>query len=194
LARFLLINLLNNNPPEHGGDQKQAKKQAERLMEMDLDYGLQALMVVKGNKPLDWKIKQYKEALAKEPGNAGLHAGIARLYAESNQIEKSQEHITKTLELDVQQKDVLFDIALQLAMKKDYDSAKAMVQQYLDIATDESAPMRSFALFYLAKIEKMSGDPDAEKTLKQSIQADPDGWQTMMAPPAIMFEPLIASH
>lgn len=189
-ARYLLVSLLNNNEPEHGGDQQQARQQAERLMEMDLDYGLQAMMVVEENKSMDWKIKQYQSALVKEPDNAGLHARIALLYAESNQMKKLQEHIDKAIELDKQQKDVLFNIALQLTMKKDYEPAKAMVQRYLDMATDESAPMRSFALFYLAKIEKMSGNPDAEKTLKQSIQADPDGWQTMMAPPAMLFEPL----
>jgi tetratricopeptide (TPR) repeat protein len=194
LARYLLVNLLNNNPPEHGGDQKQARKHTEYLIETDLDYGLQAMMVVEGEKSLDWKIEQYKEALAKEPENAGLHAGIALLYVESNQMKKSQEHIDKALELDEKQKNVLLDIVLPLVMKKQYQPAIEMTERYLDLAANGPAAMRSFALFYIAKIEKMSGNPEAEKTLKRSIQADPDVWQTMKAPPAILFEPLIATH
>lgn len=190
-ARYLLVNLLNNNPPDQGGDEKQARKHAEYLMSKDLDYGLQAMMVVEGEKSLDWKIEQYKEALAKEPENAGLHAGIVPLYVESDQMEKSQEHIDKALEIDEQQKNVLLDVVLPLVMKKKYQAAKEKVQQYLDLAANESAAMRAFALFYLAKIEKMSGDPDADKTLKRSRQIDPDGWQTMMAPPPMLFEPLV---
>ncbi|MDH4201737.1 MAG: hypothetical protein OEV87_02455 [Phycisphaerae bacterium] len=190
-ARYLLVNLLNNNEPDQGGDQQKARQHAERLMEMDLDYGLQAKMVVEENRPMDWKIQQYQAALTKEPDNAGLHAKIALLYAESDQMEKLQEHIDKALELDEQQKDILLKIAFQLAMKKDYEPAKAMVQRYLDMATEEPAAMRAFALFYLAKIEQLSGSPDAEKTLQQSRQVDPNGWQTMMAPPEMLFEPLL---
>jgi tetratricopeptide (TPR) repeat protein len=189
-SRFLLVNLLSNNESDQGGDQQKARQHAERLMEMDLDYGLQAMMVVEENRPVEWKIKQYQSALVKEPDNAGLHAGIALLYAESDQMEKSQEYIDKALEFDEQQKDVLLEIVFPLAMKKKYKSAKEMTQRYLDMATNEPTAMRAFALFYLAKIEQMSGSSDAEKTLRQSIQADPDGWQTMMAPPAILFEPL----
>ena len=191
-ARYLLVNLLNNNEPDQGGDQQKARKHTEYLMEKDLDYGLQAMMVIEGEKSLDWKIGQYQEALVKEPENGGIHAGIALQYANSDQIEKSQEHVNKALEFDKRQKDVLLDIVFPLAMKKDYETAKAMVQRYLDLAADEPAAMRAFGLFYLAKIEKMSGNPDADKTLKQSRQIDPDGWQTMMAPPAMLFEPLVS--
>ena len=191
-ARLMLIQLLNNNPPEHGGDHKQARKHTEYLMQTDLDYGLQAMMVLEGEKSLDWKIQQYQEALTKEPENAGLHAGIARLYSESDQMEKLQEHIDKALVLDEKQKNVLLDIVLPLVMKKQYQPAIGMTERYLDLAANGPAAMRSFALFYIAKIEKMSGNPDADKTLKRSIQADPDGWQTMMAPPAILFEPLVS--
>ena len=189
-ARFMLVDMLNNNEPDQGGDQQKARQHAERLMEMDLDYGLQAMMVVEQSRPMDWKIQQYQAALAREPDNAGLHAGIVLLYAESGKTDKMQQHLGKVLELDKRQKDVFLEIAFQIAMKQQYQAAKEMVQMYLDLAKDEPAPMRSFALFYLAKIEKMRGDPDAEKTLKQSIQVDPDGWQTMMAPPEMLFEPL----
>ena len=79
-------------------------------------------------------------------------------------------------------------------MKKKYQAAKEKVQRYLDLATNEPAAMRAFALFYLAKIEQMSGSPDADKTLQQSIQADSDGWQTMKAPPAMLFEPLVLEN
>jgi len=166
--------MLNNNSPKHGGDQKRAHKHTEYLMEMDKDYGLQAMMIVEGEKSLNWKIEQYQNALSKEPENAGLHAGIAMLYVKSDQMEKAQEHIDKALELDEQQKDVLLDIVFPFAMKKKYQSAKEMTQRYLDLAENESAAMRSFALFYLAKIEKMSGNPDAGKKLEQSKQTDPD--------------------
>jgi Flp pilus assembly protein TadD len=193
-ARYLLVNLLNNNPPENGGDPNQAIQHANSLMKMDLDYGLQAKMVVEQDRSIDWKIKQYKEALAKEPGSAGLHAGIALLYAESDQMDSSQEHIDKALELDKQQKDILLDIAFQLAMKKKYQAAKEKVQRYLDLADNESTAMKAFALFYLSRIEKMSGSSDADKTLEQSIQADSDGWQTMKAPPAMLFEPLVLEN
>ncbi|MHC5183501.1 MAG: tetratricopeptide repeat protein, partial [Planctomycetota bacterium] len=193
-ARYLLVNLFNNNEPDQGGDQKKARQHAEYLMEKGLDYGLQALMVVEQSRSVDWKVEQYQKALAKEPENAGLHAGIALLYAESNEMKKSQEHIDKALDLDEQQKDVLLDIVFPLTMKKKYRLAIEMTEKYLDLVANGPAAMRSFALFYIAKIEKMSGNPDAEKTLKRSIQADPDVWQTMKAPPAILFEPLIANH
>ena len=189
-ARYLLVSLLNNNEPEHGGDQKQARKHAEYLMDKDLDYGLQAMMVVNGEKSLDWKIGQYKEALTKESDNAGLHAGIALLYAQSDQMEKLQEHINKAIELDNCQKDVLLDVIFPLAKKKDYETAKSLVRRYLKLAADESAAMRAFGTFYLAKLEKMSGDPNADKTLEQSRQIDPNVWMTMKAPPAMLFEPL----
>ncbi len=189
-AHFLLVNMFNNNPPEHGGDKKQARQHADYLMEADLDYGMQAMMLVKGKKSQDWKIEQYKEALAKSPENGGLHAQIALLYARSDQMEKSQEHLDKALELDKGQKNVLLDLTFQLAMKKQYKPAIEMTERYLKLAADEGAPMRAFALFYLAKIEKMSGSPEADKKLKQMKQVDPDGWTTMKAPPAILFEPL----
>ncbi|MHC4292312.1 MAG: tetratricopeptide repeat protein [Planctomycetota bacterium] len=189
-ARFLLVNLLNNNEPDQGGDQKKARKHTEYLMEKDLVYGLQAMMVIEGEKSLDWKIGQYQEALAKEPDNAGLHAGIALLYANSDQIEKSQEHINKAIELDNCQKDVLLDVIFPLAKKKDYETAKSLVRRYLELAADESAAMRAFGTFYLAKLEKMSGGPNADKTLEQSRQIDPNVWMTMKAPPAMLFEPL----
>ncbi len=189
-ARFLLINLLSNNPPEQGGDRKQAGEHTEYLMETDLDYGLQATVIVNGGKSLDWKIEQYQDALSKEPDNAGLHAGIALLYSDSGQTEKSQEHVNKALQRDEQKKDVLLDIAFQLAMKKQYESAKVSVQRYLDLASDESAAMRAFALFYRAKIEKMSGNPNADEILRKVKQTDPDVWMTMKAPPAMLFQPL----
>jgi hypothetical protein len=50
--------------------------------------------------------------------------------------------------------------------------------------------MRAFGTFYLAKLEKMNGDPNADKTLGQARQIDPDVWMTMKAPPAMLFEPL----
>lgn len=189
-ARYLLVNLLNNNPPDQGGDQKQARKHAEYLMAKDLDYGLQAMMVVNEEKSLDWKIDQYKEALTKEPDNAGLHTGIALLYAESGQMEKSQEHINKAIELDNCQKDVLLDVIFPLAMRKDYQTAKSLVRRYLELVVDGPAAMRAFGTFYLAKIQKMSGDPNADKTLEQARQIDPDVWMTMKAPPDMLFEPL----
>jgi tetratricopeptide (TPR) repeat protein len=189
-ARYLLVNLLNNNPPELGGDQKQARKHTEFLMKEDLDYGLQAMMVVESEKTVDWKLEQYQDALAKESGNAGLHSGIAQLYVKSGQMEKSQEHIDKALELDKHQRDMLLDIILPLAQKKDYETAKFMVRRYLELAKGESAAMRAFGTFYLAKLEKKSGSPNADKTLGQAQQIDPNVWMTMMAPPAMLFEPL----
>ena len=147
-------------------------------MEKDLDYGLLAMMVVEGKKSLDWKIKQYQEALTKEPDNAGLHAGIARQYAHADQIEKSQEHINKAIELDDSQKDVLLDVIFPLAMKKDFETAKSLVRRYLELAVDGPAAMRAFGTFYLAKLEKMNGDPNADKTLEQARQIDPDVWMT----------------
>ena len=75
-------------------------------------------------------------------------------------------------------------------MKKDYPLAKEMVQKYLDLAKNEPAAMRAFGTFYLAKLEKMSGDPNADKTLGQARQIDPDVWMTMKAPPAMLFESL----
>ena len=86
----------------------------------------------------------------------------------------------------------MLDIVLPLVKKKQYHLAIEMTERYLDLAANESAAMRSFALFYVAQIEKMSGNPDADKTLKQSRQIDPDGWQTMTAPPAMLFEPLVS--
>jgi tetratricopeptide (TPR) repeat protein len=189
-ARYLLINLFNNNEADQGGNPKKARQHAEYLMENDLDYGLQALMVVEQNQSLDWKIKQYRDALVKESDNAGLHAGIALLYAESGQMDKSQEHINKAIELDDSQKDVLLDVIFPLAMKKDYETAKSLVRRYLELAVDEPAAMRAFGTFYLAKLEKMSGDPNADKTLEQSRQIDPGVWMTMKAPPAMLFEPI----
>ncbi|MHC5145664.1 MAG: tetratricopeptide repeat protein, partial [Planctomycetota bacterium] len=99
-------------------------------MKEDLDYGLQAMMVVESEKTVDWKLEQYQDALAKESGNAGLHSGIAQLYVKSGQMEKSQEHIDKALELDKHQRDMLLDIILPLAQKKDYETAKFMVRRY----------------------------------------------------------------
>lgn len=190
-ARYLLVNLLNNNEPDQGGDQQKARQHAERLMEMDLDYGLQAKMVVEQNRPMDWKIRQYQAALAKEPDNAGLHADIALLSAESGQADKMQQHLDKAIELDKQQKDILLKIAFQLASKQQNQPAKEMVNRYLELAKDEPAAMRAFALGYLAIIERNSGNQKAfEKLAEQMKQTDPDGWRTMVAPPAILFEPL----
>ena len=191
-ARFLLVNMLNNNPPEQGGDKNQAREHTQYLMDMDLDYGLQAAMIVEGEKPLDWKIEQYRQALTKEPENAGLHAGIARLYVESDQMKNAQEHIDMALELDKQQQDVLLDAVFPLAMKKNYSLAKEMVCRYLELSENRPAAMRAFAVFYLAKLEKMSGSPDADAKLEECRQIDPDVWTTMKAPPAMLFEPLEA--
>lgn len=189
-ARFMLICLLNNNPPEYGGDRKQAAKHAEYLMEHDLDYGLQAVTVVEGQKSLDWKIKQYQDALAKEPANAGLHSGVAQLYVMADQMEKGQEHINKAIEQDKHEMDVLLDVIYPLAMRKDYETAKSFVKRYLELAAGKPAAMRAFGTFYLAKLEKMSGDSNADKTLKKARQIDPDVWMTMKAPPAVLLEPL----
>jgi myo-inositol catabolism protein IolC len=49
-------------------------------------------------------------------------------------MEKSQEHIDKALELDKHQRDMLLDIILPLAQKKDYETAKLMVRRYLELA------------------------------------------------------------
>ena len=189
-SRYLLVNLLNNNPPELGGNPKQARKHAKYLMETDLDYGLQAMMVVEGEKSLDWKIEQYQNALDKESDNDGLHAGIALLYAELGKMEKSQEHIDRALELNERQKGILLDIVFPLVRKNKYQSAIEMTERYLDLSDGDSAAMRAFGRFYLAKLEKMSGDPDSDKTLKQARQVDPDVWMTMKAPPEMLFEPL----
>ncbi|MHC5138704.1 MAG: hypothetical protein ACYSOF_02250, partial [Planctomycetota bacterium] len=58
----------------------------------------------------------------------------AQLYVKSGQMEKSQEHIDKALELDKHQRDMLLDIILPLAQKKDYETAKLMVRRYLELA------------------------------------------------------------
>lgn len=189
-ARFMLVNLFNNNPPEYGGDRKQAVKQTEYLMEHDLDYGLHAMMVIEKEKSSDWKIEQYQNTLAKDPANAGLHSGIARLYVKSGQMEKAQEHIDKAIELEKHQMDVLLDVIYPLVKNKDYETAKSLVRRYLELAVDEPVAMRAFGTFYLAKLEKMSGDPNADKTLDQARQIDPDVWMTMKAPPRVLFEPL----
>ena len=194
-ARFELIGLLNDNPPEHGGDPNQAKLQANCLMEMDLSYGLKAKMVVDGERPMEWKIDQYRLALDKEPNNASLHSAIALLYAESGQTEKMQQYLDKALELDRQQMNVLLNITFQLAAKQDFQSAKEMVNRYLELAKDEPAAMQAFGLHFLAVIERKSGNQaEFEKVAEQMKQTDPDGWRTMQPPQEMLFEPLIAAN
>jgi Flp pilus assembly protein TadD len=189
-ARLMLVSLYNNNESKHGGDKKKARRHADYLMQHDPDYGLQATMVIKGDQSTDWKIKEYQTAIEKNPDNGALHAGIAKLYARSNDIEAMQKHVDKAIQLDQDQKDVLLEIVFPLVMKKDYVKAKTSVQRYLQLAVDGPAAMRAFATFYLAKIEKMSGDVNSDQTLENARQIDPNVWMTMKAPPKMMFEPI----
>jgi hypothetical protein len=67
--------------------------------------------------------------------------------------------------------------------------ARAAAEQYLDRAPGAPAPLRAFARFYVAALEKRHGDPDrADELLAEARRIDPHCWTTMMEPPAVLFE------
>lgn len=189
-ARFELFCLLYESESEQGGDKEKARKHADYLIEKSPAYGLQAKLQINHGKSNEWKTQQYQEAIAKAPANAALYAGMAKLCAQSGDSDAMKKHLDKAIELDKSQKHALLEVVLPLAMKNDHPTAKQMTQRYLVLSTDEPAAMRAFATFYLAKIEKITGDSNADQTLQQARGIDPDVWMTMVPPPSEMFDPL----
>ncbi len=185
-ARIMLINMLLETPEKQGGDKSEAKRQVEKLESLDEIRGLEGRLIT--NDVSDEKeVSLWKKMVATHHASADAHAGLARAYLKASELEKAEEQINEVIRLDPGRESLLIAYYRECAMNKANERAQKGVLRYLD--TDPIAPMRSYATFCLAVLNKKQGNRDkAEALLAEAKQIDPHCWTTFMEPPAVLFD------
>ncbi|MCK5226473.1 MAG: tetratricopeptide repeat protein [Planctomycetes bacterium] len=192
-ARLGLMGMYDRLPWYCGGSKSKAKKQVEKLEQMDTVYGAKGRCEIRPRKSRAEKIAIWQEVVTKFPDNAAAHTGLARVYMHNGDLpaidmEKAERHIKKTLELDPSKSRILLDLAWHYGQSKQLEKAEKAIRDYLEIESVGPASMRAYALRWLGLVQKMKGKNDESKeTLKKASQLDKYLWPTRVPPPEDLF-------
>ncbi|MFG0251590.1 MAG: tetratricopeptide repeat protein [Phycisphaerales bacterium JB038] len=190
-ARVQLINMLVKTPAEQGGDLELAKEHAATLQELDPVFGAQAEQMLAADEPDAHKVKRWTEVAKAHPKRAQAHVGLAEACLATDNFELAESEIAAAVALDPQQGPAYFGLVRSRVMNRDRAAAQAAAQQYLDTVPEIPTPLRAYATFLLAALERQAGNAEASETmLAKAKKLDPHVWTTFMEPPAVLFEKL----
>ncbi len=192
-ARLELMGMYDRLPWYCGGNKSKAKKQVEKLEQMNAVYGARGRCEIRPRKSRAEKIALWQEVVTKFPDNAAAHAGLARVYMHNGDfpaedMEKAGRHIKKALELDLSKSRILLDLAWHYGQGKQLEKAEKAIRDYLEIESVGPASMRAYALRWLGLAQKMKGkNEESKETLKKASQLDKYLWPTRVPPPEDLF-------
>jgi len=186
-ARFELINCYAKNPRNCGGSQSKAKKQTEALERESPAHGAKARCLLLPHREADKRRTIWEKLVTEHPDDADAHEGLARACFGTD---KGLQHLNKTLALDPGRGEILIDLARHHAMAKRYGDADNALKRYLDSEPVAPVPMRAYATFCLAKIQKMQGnDKRADELMAEAKKLDPNCWTFFRQPHRALFDP-----
>jgi Flp pilus assembly protein TadD len=175
-------------PAAQGGDRAAAQAHAEQLEKMDPVYGVEARCMVDDASDRA-TVKRWQAVVAAHPKRADAHKGLAKALLNADDFEQARAEIDEAIRLDPSNATLLFHLCRSRAQAGKPELARDAAQQYLDRAPAAPAPLRAFASFYIAALEKRHGDAErAEELLAAARRVDPHCWTTVMEPPAVLFE------
>jgi len=184
-ARLALVNCYLKNPAHMGGSRSEAERQAAILEAADTVFGARARGLLLGHRQVQPRRQLWDKVVASHPQRADAHEGAARA---TMGTAKGLEHLNKALALDPSRAELLVDLARHYGMAKQYGPAQHAVQRYLDFQPAPPVPMRAYATFCAAKIQKMQGQhARANALLKQAKTLDPACWTFFRQPPHALF-------
>ena len=186
-ARFELVNCYLKNPWTAGGSRRKAERHAQLLEKADAVAGARARCLVLGYRAVEKRREVWRKVVAAHPDNAGAHEGLARAYFGT---EEGLSHLDKALALDPSRSEALIDLARTYAMSKKHGQAERILQRYLASQPAPPVPMRAYATFCLARIQKMQGHGDrADAILAEAKKLDGKCWMFFRQPHAGLFTP-----
>jgi tetratricopeptide (TPR) repeat protein len=190
-ATVELVNAYCRVPASAGGDRAKAETLIAQLQTASPVDAAAARALAQEDAKAEETLATWQTVATQRPQDAGAAAALAQAMLHAGQLQGASEQIQHTLELDPQRTRLLLDLARTAAMRGDHTRATTAVRQYLAAEPTPPAPLRAFATFYLAAIERRQQHADeADKLLQQARAIDAHVWTTFMAPPEILFEPL----
>lgn len=189
-ARLQLINMLVQTPASQGGDRNAARRHIEELGAFDAVAAARAEGAFGDDESDEAEVKRWRAVVEAHPQSAEAHAGMARAYLHDSNLESAAAEVDAAIALDAKQDVLLFALCREFASTGDVSRAKETARRYLDLE-GRPTPLRAFATFYLAALERQHGDrAQAEALLAEAKRLDPHCWTTFMEPPAVLFEKL----
>ncbi|MCU0962561.1 MAG: hypothetical protein MUF48_20895 [Pirellulaceae bacterium] len=190
-ATVELVNAYWRAPASAGGDRAKAAALIARLQTASPVDAAEARALAQDDVKAEETLAAWQTVANERPQEAGAAAGLAQALLRAGQVPEAAAQIQRALDLDPQRLRLLLDLARTAALRGDPARATAAVQQYLSAQPAPPAPLRAFATFYLAAIERRRQHADeADRLMKEARAIDPHVWTTFMAPPEILFEPL----
>ena len=184
-ARLDLVNCYLKNPADLGGSRPKAETHTAILERADPVQGVRARCLLVGYRKVNQRRQLWDKVVAQHPERADAHEGVARAYLGTD---KGLAHLNKTLELDPGRSELLVDLTRHYAMRKQHAQAERTIQRYLDAKPAPPVPMRAYATFCAAKIQKMQGhNPRANALLAEAKKLDPDCWTFFRQPHHALF-------
>lgn len=184
-ARLALINGYLKNPAGAGGSRAKAEQQTALLEAADPVFGVRARCLMVGHRKVDRRRQLWDKVVADHPQRADAHEGLARAYMGTD---KGLVHLNKTLEIDPGHGELLIDLTRHYAMAKQYAHAEKTIQRYLALEPAPPVPMRAYATFCAAKIQKMQRhNARANALLAEAKKLDPHCWMFFRQPPHELF-------
>lgn len=190
-ARLQLINMLIQAPPESGGDREEAERHAAKLKELDPVYGAQAEQMLAQSESDLTRLARWNNVVQAHPKRAEAHVGLAEALIANEKYALAEAKIRRAVQLDAQTGTAYFSLARAHIMQKDHAAARDAVQAYLEDVPGAPRPLRAYATFLLAALERQAGNQEqAEGLLTEAKELDPHCWTTFREPPAVLFENL----
>jgi len=187
-ARIQLINMLLKAPQKQGGDRAKAQKHVEMLESKAAVYGVEGRCML-DDAASEKAIKLWEKVVASHSARADAHAGLAKSCLFAGDIDLAVTHIDEAIRLDPSCRTLLLALCRQYVSQNDYAGAQKAVDRYLDPSPPPPAPMRSFATYYLAVLQKRQGNGDrADALMAEAKTLDPHCWMFYMEPPQELFE------
>ena len=182
-----LINLKLKSPRKSGGSAKEAKRLVGELEARSTSAAVEGRCML-----LSGKVKRqrrlWEDVVAKEPKDARAYEGLARVCLQAGDSKAAEVHFQRALELDPERSTILLHLARHYFLAKEYDQAQTTIRRFLDRKPAPVVPLRAYAVFILARIQKVQQNHAlAEELLAEAKQLDPKLWQTVGTPPSILF-------
>ena len=193
-ARVALVNVYVKNPPRLGGSRRKAKKHAKALEAADAVQGARARSLLLGSR-LDERRALWQKVVAECADHAGAHEGLGWVCLRMGDKKKGLAQLNRALELDPSRSEILVDLTRHYAMAKQYAQAERTIRRYLDLKPAPPVPMRAYATFCAAKIQKMQANHQrADALLAEAKKLHPDSWMFFRQPPQALFAPPPEAH
>jgi Flp pilus assembly protein TadD len=187
-ARVQLINMLIQTPPKDGGSRAAARKHVKALESKDAVYGVAGRCTLMNDSKPQKAVELWQEAVASHATRADAHAGLAKSCLRAGDVDLALTHIDEAIRLDPSHHAVLLTLCRHYVSEGDPASAQKAVERYLAADPPPPAPLRAYATFCLAQLQKMQGNREqAEALLAEARQIDPHVWRTYMEPSEVLF-------